>query len=188
MTAYLLFLGLVAAERLLELRTSRRNAEWALGRGGIETGRAHFRMMTVAHAAFLPACAAEAWLLARPFLPALGIPMLGLALAAQGLRWWAAASLGRRWNVRVIVVPGMPAVDHGPYRFVRHPNYLAVLVEGIAVPLVRSAWITALLFTAVNAVLLRVRVRVEEEALAGLTDWGARLGPRPRFLPRPVRR
>jgi methyltransferase len=182
-TAYLGFLALLALERLLELRISRRNAALALARGGIEVGQAHFRLMKLLHGAFLGACAAEVLLLRRPFVPALGWPMLGLALGAQALRYWAIASLGPAWNVRVIVVPGARAVTSGPYRWLRHPNYLAVALEGIAVPLIHSAWWTAIGFSAANAALLAVRIRCEERALAQHCDYDARLGGRRRLLP-----
>jgi methyltransferase len=180
---YLALLALLGLERLVELRISRRHARWALARGGVEVGQRHFRVMKLLHGAFLAACAAEVVLLARPFVPALGWPMLGLALAAQALRYWAIASLGRRWNVRVIVVPGAPAVTRGPYRWLRHPNYLAVALEGVAVPLVHSAWWTALGFSLANAALLAVRIRCEERALAQHCDYDARLGGVHRFLP-----
>jgi methyltransferase len=102
----------------------------------------------------------------RPFLPWLGWPMLALVLGSQALRWWCIATLGPRWNTRVIVVPGLPLVSRGPYRWLRHPNYVAVVVEGLALPLVHTAWVTALAFTAVNAVLLlRFRIPAEERAL-----------------------
>jgi methyltransferase len=99
-----------------------------------------------------------------------------LALAAQGLRYWAIATLGRRWNVRVIVVPGLAAVHDGPYRFMRHPNYVAVVLEGFAVPLMHGAWATAIAFTLLNAWLLRTRVRCEETALRDHCDYDAMLG------------
>ena len=92
--------------------------------------------------------------------------MLAVVLAAQALRWWCIATLGRRWNTRVIVVPGLPLVRRGPYRWLSHPNYVAVVVEGFALPLVHTAWITALVFTVLNAALLTVRIRVENRALA----------------------
>ena len=184
MTLYLGFLAALAVERAGELLLSRRNAAWAFARGGIETGRRHFRVMAVLHAGFLVACAAEVVLWQRPFVPTLGWPMLALALSAQGLRYWAIASLGRHWNVRVIVVPGAPAVTRGPYRFVRHPNYLAVVIEGFAVPLVHGAWATAIGFSLLNAALLVVRIRREEEALAEHCDYERRFGARGRFLPR----
>jgi methyltransferase len=87
---------------------------------------------------------------------------------SQGLRWWCIKTLGPRWNTRVIVVPGMPPVLSGPYRLFSHPNYVAVVVEGFALPLVHTAWVTALLFTVLNVPLLAVRLRVEEAALASL--------------------
>jgi methyltransferase len=95
--------------------------------------------------------------------------MLAIVLCAQGLRWWCIASLGRQWNTRVIVVPGAPRVTGGPYRFLSHPNYVAVVVEGLALPMVHTAWITAIVFTVLNAALLRTRINVENDALARLT-------------------
>jgi methyltransferase len=101
----------------------------------------------------------------RPFLPWLGWPMFAIVLLSQGLRWWCVASLGRRWNTLVIVLPGVPLVTRGPYRWLRHPNYVAVVAEGLALPLVHSAWLTALGFTLANALVLSVRIRVENAAL-----------------------
>jgi methyltransferase len=181
--AYLAFLALVAGERLFELRLSARNAARALARGGIETGREHFGWMRALHVAFLAACALEVVGLQRDFDPRIGWPMLALALAAQGLRYWAIATLGPRWNVRVIVAPGEPVVTSGPYRWLRHPNYLAVVLEGIAIPLIHGAWASALAFSVLNAWLLRVRIRVEERALAEHCELAARLGDRPRLWP-----
>jgi methyltransferase len=181
--AYYGLLGLVALERGFELWLSRRNAAAALARGGIERGREHFGFMRALHAAFLAGCALEVALLDRPFDPRLGFPMLALALAAQALRYWAIATLGARWNVRVIVVPGEPVVTRGPYRWLRHPNYLAVVLEGFALPLIHGAWLTALGFSALNAWLLHVRIRVEERALAEHCELEARLGDRPRLVP-----
>jgi methyltransferase len=182
---YLALLALLGLERVGELIISRRNAADALGRGGLEVGQRHFQVMKVLHTAFLFGCAAEVVLLHRPFIPALGWPMLALAALAQALRYWAVLTLGRRWNVRVLVVPGDPAVTAGPYRYLRHPNYLAVVLEGIAVPLVHTAWITALAFTLADAALLRVRIRCEEQALAAHCDYARRLGDRPRLIPVP---
>jgi methyltransferase len=167
-----LFTALVVAvglERLAELVVSKRNAAWAFARGGVERGKGHYPAMVLLHAGLLAGAVAEVWLLDRPFIPALGWSMLALVLASQALRWWCIGSLGRQWNTRVIVVPGLSLVTRGPYRFVRHPNYVAVVVEGAALPLVHSAWLTAAAFTALNAVLLTVRIRVEDNALRGET-------------------
>ncbi|MFQ5698971.1 MAG: isoprenylcysteine carboxyl methyltransferase family protein [Myxococcota bacterium] len=184
MIPYLIFLAAVGAQRIGELLVSRRHTRWSLARGGIEVGRGHFLAMKALHAAFRVACALEAVWLHRPFVRWLGAPMLGLALAAQALRLWSLRSLGERWNARVIVVPGAPVVARGPYRFVRHPNYLAVAVEALAIPLVHGAWITALTFSVLNAGLLTVRVRCEERALAAHCPDPAGIGRLPRFVPR----
>lgn len=182
-SAYLSFLALVAAERVFELWLSQRNAARALARGGIESGRGHLALMRALHAGFLASCALEVIWLARPFDLRLALPMLALALAAQALRYWAIATLGPRWNVRVIVVPGEPVVTTGPYRWLRHPNYLAVVIEGLAIPLLHGAWLTALTFSVLNAWLLRVRIRSEERALAEHCAFDTRLGDRPRLVP-----
>jgi len=166
-----LFTGLVllvGLERLAELIVSNRNARWSLARGGVERGRGHYRPMVLLHTSLLVGAVAEAWLLDRGFHPLLGYPALLLVLASQALRWWCITTLGRQWNTRVIVVPGMPAVRRGPYRWLPHPNYVAVVVEGAALPLVHTAWVTALVFTVLNAALLRVRIRVEDDALRRL--------------------
>ena len=155
----------VGVERLAELRLSLRHAAWARERGGVETGQGHYPWMVLLHTGLLAGCLAEVWLLDRPFLPLLGWTMLALVLASQALRWWCIATLGPRWNTRVIVVPGLPLVTAGPYRFLRHPNYVAVVVEGVALPLVHTAWVTALVFTVLNAALLRTRIRCENAAL-----------------------
>ncbi|MEU0482708.1 isoprenylcysteine carboxyl methyltransferase family protein [Streptosporangium sp. NPDC006013] len=167
---YLLLVLLVGLERIAELIVARRNARWSTARGGVTYGRGHYPWMVALHTALLAGCLLEAGLAGRPFVPALGWPMLALVVAAQGLRWWCVVSLGPQWNTQVIVVPGLPLVERGPYRLrlLRHPNYVAVAVEGAALPLVYGAWVTALTFTVLNAVLMRVRIRCEEDALASL--------------------
>jgi methyltransferase len=179
--AYLVFLALFAVERIAELLLSRRNAQIAHERGAVEAGAGHFRWMAAVHALFLPACAAEVLALHRPFPGAFGWACAAAALAAQGLRWWAIASLGWHWNVRVIVVPGEAPVRRGPYRLLRHPNYVAVAVEMACVPLAHGAYATAILFSLLDVLLLRVRIRVEEEALG--PGWRAAFAGVPRFFP-----
>ena len=170
LTAFVVVVGLVAVERLAELVLSQRNAAWSFARGGVETGRGHYRVMVALHSGFLVAMLVEAVVRRPEVPPALAWSMLGLVLASQALRWWCIVTLGPRWNTRVIVVPGLPPVRSGPYRLLAHPNYLAVVVEGLALPLVHGCWITAAAFTVLNAVLLTVRLRVENAALASLPD------------------
>jgi methyltransferase len=173
----------IALERLAELVVSKRNAAWSFARGGVESGRRHYVVMVVLHTGLLVGALVEVWLRQPAFLPALGWTMLALVLAAQGLRWWCIATLGRQWNTRVIVVPGLPRITGGPYRSLTHPNYVAVVVEGVALPLVHSAWITALVFTLANAVVLAVRIRVENRALASMTVTAAATPPSARATP-----
>ena len=169
MIAYTILIGVVAAERVAELMVSQRNLAKSRDRGGSEFGAGHYPAMVVLHTALLASCLVEAITLHRPFIPALGWPMLAVVLAAQGLRWWCITTLGWQWNTRVVVVPGAARVTGGPYRHLSHPNYVAVAAEGLALPLVHTAWITALAFTVLNAALMAARIRVENAALASLT-------------------
>ena len=170
MSSVLLFDLLVAAtavERLVELVVSSRHARWSFERGGVESGRAHFPPMVALHTSLLVACVLEVHLAHRPFVPALGWVALVVTLGSQALRWWCIATLGERWNTRVIVVPHLPLVQAGPYRLLNHPNYVAVVAEGVALPLVHTAWLTAVVFSVLNAVLLlRFRIPAEDRALA----------------------
>jgi len=165
-TAYVVLLVAVTLERLLELIVSTRHAAAMLARGAKEYGAGHYPAMVVLHAALLVGCLVEVLVADRPFIPALGWPMLVVVVAAQALRWWCISTLGEQWNTRVIVSATMPLVDRGPYRRLRHPNYVAVTAEGLALPLVHTAWVTALVFTVANVALLAVRIRVENGALS----------------------
>jgi methyltransferase len=165
------FVGLVIAvgvERVVELVVSERNRRWSMARGGVESGAGHYPLMVLLHMGLLLGAVAEVLAWDRPFLPWLGWPAFVLLLGSQGLRWWCVATLGRQWCTRVVVVPGLSAVRSGPYRWLRHPNYLAVVVEGAALPLVHTAWVTAVTFTVLDAVLLRTRIRTENVALRAL--------------------
>jgi methyltransferase len=161
---YLLILA-IGIERLIELIVSKRNARWAFAQGGKEFGHNHYPVMVMLHIALLLGCVIEVWALHRPFTAWLGWPMLALVALSQALRWWCVTTLGRQWNTLVIVVPQAPLVRRGPYRWLHHPNYVAVVAEGVALPLVHTAWLTAACFTLANALLLTVRIRVENKAL-----------------------
>lgn len=163
-TLYTGLVGLVAVQRLVELRVSRGNERRLRLRGAEEAGAGHYPWMVALHTVFLASCVAEVHLLDRPFVaPLAGIALTGL-VAATTLRWWTLRTLGGRWTTRVLVLPGESPVTGGPFRHLRHPNYLAVVLEMAALPLVHAAWGTALLFSAANALLLRVRIRAEEAA------------------------
>jgi methyltransferase len=161
---YALLIAAIAAERVAELAVARRNARWSLQREAREFGRGHYPVVVAVHCALLAGCLAEPLLAHRPFIPALGWPMLAVVLLAQPLRLWCLRALGPRWNTRILVIPGMPLVSTGPYRYLPHPNYAVVAVEGAALPLIHTAWITCVCFTIVNAAILIIRIRCETTA------------------------
>jgi methyltransferase len=161
----LALIGAVAAERVVELVLARRNAAWAVARGGREHGRGHYPFVVALHAAWLAGCLAEPALTASRFDAARFAAAASALVAAQALRWWTIATLGRRWNTRVIVLPGLPLVTGGPFRLLRHPNYLAVAVELAALPVAVGAWATAAGCSALNGLLMAIRIPCEEAAL-----------------------
>lgn len=185
---YTALVALVAVQRLAELRVSKRNERRLRARGAVEAGAGHYPWMVALHVAFLLSCPAEVWWLGRPFFPPLAGAALAVLAGASVLRYWTLRTLGPRWSTRVLVPPGEPPVVGGPYRYLRHPNYLAVVLEIAALPLVHAAWATALLFSAANAVLLRVRIRAEEAALAagdpGGSAYARAFAGRLRLVPR----
>jgi len=172
----------VALERVAELVVSRRNERRLRAAGAVEVGRGHYPAMVAFHAALLLACVAEPAAWPEPWPAAVAFPAAGLVLAAQALRWWAVSALGGRWSTRILVVPGTSPVRSGPYRWLRHPNYLAVILEVAALPLASGAWRTAITAGVVNAGILAVRVRAEEAAMG--KTWASAFRGVPRFVPR----
>lgn len=173
-TTELLFLALILAtgvERIYELVVSRRHAAVAFAKGGKEFGQGHFPAMVVLHTGMLFGAFFEVMLLDRPFLGLMGWVFLALVILAQIARYWIIWALGEQWNTRVIVIPGATRVTRGPYRlsWLRHPNYWVVAIEGVVLPLVHGAWLTAIIFTILNAILLlRYRIPTENRALKEL--------------------
>jgi len=158
-------------ERLWEMVVSTKNAAKAFAEGGVEYGQRHFPWMVALHTGLLVGALAEVWLLGREFLGTIGWIMLAIALLCQVMRYVIISTLGSQWNTRVIVVPGATRVTRGIYRFgwLKHPNYWVVAIEGIALPLVYNAWITAIVFTVLNAILLLgFRIPTENRALESL--------------------
>lgn len=171
MTAYIAFTILIVSvgiERIFELVISKRNLRWSFAQGGIEFGRSHYKYMVALHVFLLGGSLVEVWLVRPTLIVGLSWAMFVLAITSQVLRWWCIATLGQRWNTLVIIIPGKPACTSGPYKWLKHPNYVAVIIEGFALPLVGFAWMTALIFTIVNAAVLTVRLRSENAALATL--------------------
>ena len=163
--------ALVALQRLLELGLSRRNERILRARGAVERGGALYPLIVAMHASWL-VCTFVEGALRGPILPALWPLPLVLFLLVQPLRYWAILSLGENWNTRILVVPGAKLVSRGPYRHFRHPNYVVVVVEILTFPLIFGAWITALVFSVLNVILLSARIRDEDRALAELALSG----------------
>jgi methyltransferase len=182
---YLIFLGALLAERGFELRLSAHNARRMLAGGGVEVGRAQYRIIVVFHAIFIAACATEALISDSSTAPAVALAAMFGEVAAQALRLWSIATLKESWNTRVIVSPRAPVKTAGPYRYVRHPNYCAVVIEIACVPLIYGLVLTAALFSIGNALLLAFRIPLEERALG--ESYQQAFASRPRFIPIHVR-
>ncbi|HZD09848.1 MAG TPA: isoprenylcysteine carboxylmethyltransferase family protein [Candidatus Binatia bacterium] len=162
---------LLAIQRLLEVHASEQHVDALLRRGGREHALYQYRAMTVLHAGWFVAIVAEAIGMHRRFRPRLAMLATPLFILGQCLRYAAIRTLGERWTARVITLPGAAPVTRGIYRYLRHPNYLGVVLEIATVPLLYSAYWTALFFSLANALLLRARVRAEEHALAMDNDY-----------------
>ncbi|MGA2814154.1 MAG: isoprenylcysteine carboxylmethyltransferase family protein [Candidatus Acidiferrum sp.] len=181
--AFLALLVAVAALRLVELRISKQHQRAMLGRGASKVEEPRFRWMVLLHSAVLLGAAGEVVFLHRPFLPVLGAVMFAIFLAANAVRWWVIRTLGEHWNVQVVDSTRLGVVTSGPFRFVRHPNYAAVFAEMIALPLIHTAWITAIVGTVAHALVLRMRLSTEERVLLANPDYRAAMSSKPRFLP-----
>jgi methyltransferase len=183
----MLFLALllaVAAMRIVELRISKRHQQDMTARGATKAKDPIFRWMATFHTAVLIGAAAEVVFLHRPFFSALAIPMLVLFVIANIVRWWVIRTLGQHWNVEVMDSTGLGVITTGPFRYVRHPNYAAVFMEMMALPLIHSAWITALIGAVAHAMVLTARLSAEERVLFANPDYAAAMSSKPRFLPR----
>jgi methyltransferase len=162
-----LAVALVALQRLLELGLSRRSERLLRARGAVERGQRHYPLLVALHALWLLSTLVEG-ALRGPAFPVYWPVPLAAFLLAQPLRYWAIVSLGENWNTRILLVPGAKRVRRGPYRYLQHPNYVVVVVEILSFPLIFGAWITALVFSILNAVLLSVRISEENRALKEL--------------------
>jgi methyltransferase len=180
---YSLLVAVVACQRLLELRMSRRHEAALRARGAVEHARHQVPIMKALHTSWLLACLAEPWLLPWPLEPALALTACAAFACGQTLRLLAMRALGARWTVRVLVLPGAAPVQHGVFRHLRHPNYLGVILELAGLPLIGGAYLTACLFSVANGALLWRRIRAEEHALEGAGEYAAALGDRPCLVP-----
>jgi methyltransferase len=180
---YTALVGVVVVMRLVELAISRRNVTRLKARGAVEVGQSHYPVMVAVHTLFLAACLAEVWLADRPLVPLVASFSLGLLVGAAALRYWVLSTLGERWSTRILILPKSEPVDRGPFKHLRHPNYLAVVIEFAALPMVHTAYLTAIVFSAANAAILARRIRVEEAGLAEHSDYLEVMGGKPRMIP-----
>jgi methyltransferase len=182
--AYLALLLLVGLGRLVELRISRHNQRQLMQQGVQKISEPHFPWMVMLHTGVLVCAAAEVLLLRRPFLPWLAAAMAALFVLANLLRWWVIRTLAGHWNVQVMASSQLGVVTFGPYRWIRHPNYVAVAVELFALPMIHTAWVTALAGSVANFEILRRRLQVEEGVLMANPAYRTSMGSKPRFLPK----
>lgn len=167
---FTIVITIVILQRLIELIIARRNEQWMLRQGAYEAGARHYPLMVVMHVAFFLALLLEVSIVNRALSP-FWIVLLILFLIAQVARIWCLTSLGKYWNTKIIILPGADVVKKGPYRFMRHPNYVIVTTELLVLPLLFSAYFTAILFSLLNIWMLSVRIPMEEKALKEATNY-----------------
>lgn len=172
---FFLFMGFVIVQRLIELYIARKNEQWMKEKGAIEFGREHYRRMVLLHVSFFVSIISEVLLFTRG-LSSIWQVLLVLFVLTQLGRIWALTSLGRFWNTKIIVLPGARVIKKGPYKYVKHPNYVIVALEIIIISLLFNAFITGVLFTFLNAWMMSVRIPEEENALKTLTNYEKELG------------
>ena len=186
--AYISLLVLVGIERLVELRVSRRNQRRMAEQGVRKIVEPHFPWLVAFHTVVLVSAGLEVLLLRRPLIPVLAISMTALFILSNLLRWWVIRLLADLWNVQIMESSRIRIVTTGPYRWIRHPNYVGVVVEVFSLPLIHTAWITATLGTVLYMDILRRRVRMEDSVLMADPAYQLAMGDKPRFFPRVFRR
>ncbi len=186
MLTRIVFTGIVIAvviQRLLELRISKRHIALLLAEGGKEHSSNSLWMVKTLQISWFIAMVVETWVLSRPFVPTLAAAAILATVTGQGLRYLSMQALGQRWTLPIVTVPGRPVVTEGVYRYIRHPNWLGVFLEITMLPLIHSAYLTAILFTLANSLLMARRIQAEEQALFTETNYAKVFDQRPRFLP-----
>jgi len=181
--AYLALLLLVALLRIVELQISRRHQREMVAHGAAKVSDPRFRWMVLLHTGVLVGAAVEVVFLHRPFIPALAAVCFVIFLAANVVRWWVIRTLGEHWNVQIMNSTGLGVITTGPFRYVRHPNYAAVFVEMLVLPLIHTAWITAIAGSLAHIVVLSQRLSTEERVLFSDAQYRAAMAGKPRFLP-----
>jgi len=180
------FLGLlvaVAALRIVELKISKNHQKQIVADGGRKVTDPKFLWMVLLHTLVLAGAAAEVFFLHRPFLPLLAAISFALFIVANVVRWWVIRTLGEHWNVQIMDSTKLGVVTTGPFRYVRHPNYAAVFLEMFFLPLIHTAWITAIAGSVAHVIVLTQRLSTEERVLFADPDYRAAMASKPRFVP-----
>jgi methyltransferase len=164
MISFWIFFAFLISQRVLELFLAKRNEQIVKSKGALEFDRDGYKYIVALHVAFFISLVIEKFSLQRE-LNQFWVLFLFIFLIAQILRYWAISSLGVYWNTKVLVVPGSQRIRKGPYKYLEHPNYVAVIVEIAVIPLIFSCYLTSILFSIINFILLRRRIEIEENAL-----------------------
>ena len=186
--AYISLLVLVGIERIVELRVSRRNQRRMAEQGVRKIVEPHFPWLVAFHTLVIVSAGLEVLLWHRPLIPALAVPMAAVFVLSNLLRWWVIRLLADLWNVQIMESSRIRIVTAGPYRWIRHPNYVGVVMEVVSLPLIHTAWITAIVGTTLYLEILRRRVRMEDAVLLADPAYRLAMGDKPRFLPRLFKR
>ncbi|WP_042471737.1 isoprenylcysteine carboxyl methyltransferase family protein [Bacillus ndiopicus] len=165
-----LFILIVILQRFAELIIARKNERWLRAEGAYEVGTSHYPYMLAMHSSFFIVLILEVTLEKIVLSPLFSLLLL-LFILVQGLRIWCIYSLGRFWNTKIFILPNAPVIQKGPYRFLRHPNYIVVSLEILLLPFMFQAYFTAFIFTLLNVIILSVRIPIEERALRQATNY-----------------
>lgn len=179
---FIFILILIILQRLTELIVAKRNEKWMKHRGGVEYGREHYPYIVALHVLFLVSFMAEVLLFDKS-LTTYWYIIAPIIVFTQVIRYWAVFSLGPFWNTRIIIIPNADVVSKGPYQFLKHPNYLVVALEILCIPLLFNAYLTSILFTLTNVLMMKVRIPEEERALVNSTNYVNAFQSKHRFIP-----
>lgn len=170
-------------QRVTELFISKRNERWMLQRGGFEHGKEHYPYIVLLHAMFLLSLFCEVMYFKKE-LTSLWYIVIPILAITQLIRYWSVYSLGYYWNTKIIIVPNELIVSKGPYQFMKHPNYVIVALEFLLIPFLYQAYMTALLFTFLNIIMMSIRIPTEEKALREHTNYAEEFNLKARFVPK----
>ncbi|WP_102346508.1 isoprenylcysteine carboxyl methyltransferase family protein [Bacillus sp. Marseille-P3661] len=179
---FLILITLLILQRLVELGIAKRNEKWMKSKGAIEVGQEHYKYIVSVHILFFISLLFEVSYFGKSFSPLWGV-FFSFFVVAQLLRAWSLQSLGRFWNTKIIILPNVNIISKGPYKYIRHPNYLVVVIELLVVPLIFNAFWTALIFSVLNLIVLSIRIPMEEQALMEETNYKSVFFHRSRFTP-----